>query len=411
VAEPAKPPAAPWYDGLAVDAFVDGYFSMNYLLPKPQAGRNRFRAFDSSNGFAFSWVGLNLTYGGPEASGTVNLRFGPSAERLAGDDTKYGMQYVKQAFATWRPGGEGSPVSFDFGKFDTIFGAEVADTQSNFNYTRGLLYWLAQPAFHTGLRLNANLSPNFWVTALATNGWNNSVDNNIMKSFGLQLSGSIPNRDGSESSLIDAHLGYLVGPEQADNGLLTGFCQGGQTFEPSPTQPGCSNALPNSSPDVRQDAGSSNSALRHLIDLVVGIHPSPKLAFLLNADLGLERTRLGGVDQNPLPKFTDSSQLWWGVSASGRYQFHDQWAAALRAEIFGDPDGRTTVGDDLYVVGVQDLLLTSATLTFDYAPVSGLLLRLDNRLDGASDAVFPRRLRSYETVAVTSTLGVVVSTN
>jgi Putative beta-barrel porin-2, OmpL-like. bbp2 len=400
---------SPWYDKLSVAAFVDGYFSLNYLLPKPQDGRNRFRAYDSSNGFALSWVGLDVSYGTAEASGTVNLRFGPSASRLAGEDAKAGLENVKQAFATWRPGGEGGNLSFDLGKFDTNFGAEVADSQLNFNYTRGLLYWLAQPAFHTGLRVNANFTPNFWLTGFVANGWNNSVDNNMGKSFGLQLSGSVPGKDAEAPPLLDAHLGYMLGPEQVDNGLIVGYCKGGETFEPAART--CTSALPNGSPDVRQDAGDSDTVLRHLLDLVVGLHPSPALSFLLNADLGFERVRLGSADQNPLPGFSEDAQVWWGVSLAGRYQIRDQWAVALRGEVLGDPDGRVTAADDPYIVGVEDLTLLSATLTVDFAPTPGLLIRLDNRLDHGSDAVFPRRLRSYESNAVTSTLGVVVSTN
>ena len=44
------------------------------------------------------------------------------------------------------PGGKGSPITLDFGKFDTIYGAEVAESQDNINYTRGVLYWFGQPA-------------------------------------------------------------------------------------------------------------------------------------------------------------------------------------------------------------------------------------------------------------------------
>ena len=38
----------------------------------------------------------------------------------------------------------------DLGKFDTPYGAEVAESHLNMNYTRGLLY-ASQPVFHTSI--------------------------------------------------------------------------------------------------------------------------------------------------------------------------------------------------------------------------------------------------------------------
>jgi hypothetical protein len=407
---------------LKVSAFVDGNFGMNWSFPKPQEGRNRFRAFDANNGFALSWAGVNLSLGGPEVAGTLDLRFGPSAARLAGsDESAHGLQYVKQAYATWRPGGKDGIFTFDLGKFDTIYGAEVADSQLNFNYSRGLLYWLAQPAFHTGLRVNAAFSQNFWLTGLLANGWNNSIDNNFGKTLGLQVSAAVPSTGASDGAppLVDFHLGYLMGPELVDHGLVAGYCKEGKTFQPSASRPDCTTALPatssntltpTSSPNVPIDAGSANSKLRHLVDLVVAAHPNDKLALLLNADLGFERVRAGTVDANP-PSPINKHQLWWGVSLAGRYQVSDEWGAALRLEVFGDPDGRATADGDAYVNNVKKLVLGSGTLTIDYAAHKYLLLRLDNRVDFANKDVLPARLRSYESHAITSILGVVAKTN
>lgn len=95
----------------------------------------------------------------------------------------------------------------------------------------------------------------------------------------------------------------------------------------------------------------------------------------------------------------------------GRYAFTQEWAGAARAEIYNDPDGRATVGDDRYVVNVPELTLFSATFTAEYAPVENLILKLDNRLDFANEDVMPRQVRSYESFQITSTLGVVAVTN
>jgi hypothetical protein len=323
------------------------------------------------------------------------------------------LQNVKQAFATWHPGGKGSVVTLDLGKFDTIFGAEVADSQLNFNYTRGLLYWLAQPAFHTGLRANFAIADQFWITALVANGWNNSSDNNFGKTLGVQFSAAVPATAADAAPVFDAHLGYLVGPEGQDWSEYSGFCGNGEGFDPIAAdcvapQPG-EPAYPDL---VRRDAGLANGKLKHLIDLVLAAHPTPALALTLNADLGFEATRDPASLMAPiedLPGF--DTQTWWGVSVAGRYQFSPQWAAAVRGEILGDPDARTTVGDDPYIQNVPDLILSSGTLTGEYAPAEALVLRLDARVDAANKDVFPGATRSYSGVQFTTTLGAVVATN
>ncbi len=395
-----------WYDELKLGAFVDGYAGINLSTPKPQLGRNRFHAYNLANGFSLAWGGLDVEYGAQEFAGTLSLRFGPSASALAGGDAEHGLENVKQAFASWRPS---SKFSLDFGKFDTIYGAEVADSQANFNYTRGLLYWLGQPVFHTGLRAAIDISPQFWITALAVNGWNNTIDNNSGKTFGVQFSTSIP-RGSDETPLLDVHLGYLAGPEQRDYGVLTDYCPPGETFNPG--SGACDASNPASSPTVQRDAGAANNveAFRHFIDLVANFHPSNDLSLLLNFDVGFEGTRVGSPDDyGALNEF--DGQSWWGLAVGARYAFSPVWAGALRGEVFGDPDARATSGDDPHVNDVQDLMLYSGTLTIEAAPSDNLLFRLDARLDGANEAVFPRQLRSYEQIQPTLVLGVVATTN
>jgi hypothetical protein len=95
----------------------------------------------------------------------------------------------------------------------------------------------------------------------------------------------------------------------------------------------------------------------------------------------------------------------------GRLQFNDQWAGALRGEIYSDPDGRASDDGDLYVFAQPDLMLYSATLTAELVPARGLILRLDNRLDASNEDVFPSKVRTYGTTQFTSTLGVVVTSD
>ncbi|HYP88766.1 MAG TPA: outer membrane beta-barrel protein, partial [Polyangiaceae bacterium] len=174
-----------WYDAIEFSAFADGYLSVNYNFPKPQSGRNVLRAHDTTNGFALAWVGVNASYPADPVGATVSLRFGPAAREVGNCfnddkstcDANNGLQNVKQAFASWKPGGSDSMLQLDLGKFETPFGAEVSESHLNMNYTRSMLY-ASQPVTHTGLRATLAFADAFDLKLLAVNGWNNSIDNN-----------------------------------------------------------------------------------------------------------------------------------------------------------------------------------------------------------------------------------------
>src|SRR5258708_34294491 len=81
------------------------------------------------------------------------------------------------------------------------------------NYTRGLLF-ASQPLFHTGLRASVAVSDAFDFKLLAVNGWNNTIDNNVGKSFGGQANFHLKHPDDAE--LLSVSLGSLIEPEHDD---------------------------------------------------------------------------------------------------------------------------------------------------------------------------------------------------
>jgi hypothetical protein len=331
----------------------------------------------------------------------ISLRFGPSAERLAAGclsstspcDSAVGLSPIKQAFASWRPGGDGSAVQLDFGKFDTLYGAEVADSQDNINYTRGLLYWFAQPAYHTGLRMGANLGEAFTLKAMLVNGINNSIDNNLGKTLGLQ--GVLNLTRGDDSALGSVALGYMIGPERDDTTVIQ--CGPGEIFSPNNSS-GCVAGTMGETSGTVDRPTTNTKGLRHLIDLVATFTPIDELTLVLNGDYGLESIR-SAADETEF-----ESVDWFGVMAGARYAFSDMFALAGRGEYLGDPHGHVTgVGEDVNLV--------SGTLTLDLRPADFLIVRLDNRLDWSSKEIFQKDVRDLKGTMVTTTLGVVATTN
>ena len=401
-----------WYDAFDVRLFADAYFSWNYNAPKSSVGQaltngnDVIRAFDSANGFSLAWAGLDISHAAEPIGGALSLRFGPAARRYnsscAGTcDAGYGLENVKQAYASWRPGGDGSKVTIDFGKFDTIYGAEVAESQDNINYTRGVLYWLGQPAFHTGFRVNAELSRNLTLRALVVNGWNNTVDNNTGKTFGLQANVHAPRAEGHD--WVAASLGYLGGPEQSDVGPVS--CDAGTVFDPkSPT--GCSAPTPTgpTATTGTVDRPSNNTkGWRHFVDLVVTSDPTDELHLVLNGSLAEEGQR----DTVLSTHFT--SHYWYGGMLGARYLVLPTFALAGRGELYRDQDGITT--GSVNGTRITGATITTGTLTIDFLPSKNLLVRLDNRLDHSTKQMFPHGLHDLRGNQFTSTLGVVVTTN
>jgi len=393
-----------WYDSFGVRVFADSYFSLNYNTPKPQSsGNGVIRAFDTSNGFAVAWAGLDISHAAEPIGGTISLRFGPSAQRYNSScvgkcDADYGLANVKQAFASFRPGGKGSPLTLDFGKFDTIYGAEVADSQDNINYTRGVLYWLGQPAFHTGLRANLAISNNLSARALVVNGWNNTIDNNTGKTFGAQLTAHAPRNDTHE--WVSASLGYLGGPERDDT--VSVQCPSGSVFDPS-SATGCSPGTSGSTSGTVDRPGNNSSGWRHFIDLLITSDPTDSLHLVLNADYATEKQR----DSDFATTFTAHS--WLGAMLGARYLVCEKFAVAGRGEIYHDADGVTTGSvNGIPIVGAT---IYTGTVTLDLLPSKNLLVRLDNRLDSSNKQIFPKGVRELSGTQFTTTLGVVVTTN
>jgi hypothetical protein len=117
------------------------------------------------------------------------------------------------------------------------------------------------------------------LTGLAVNGWNNVLDNNDGKTFGVQ--GTWSNDD------LRISAGYLTGPE-----------------------------------------GDYESLWRHFADVVVA-WSYEQLELLANADYIAEDNGDGTYNQ------------LWGVMLSGRLRFPPFVALALRGEVIADPDDRS----------------------------------------------------------------------
>ena len=194
--------------------------------------------------------------------------------------------------------------SVDVGKWVTPFGAEVIETPSNWNYSRSLLFTLAIPYYHFGIRATHSLSSKASVSLHVANGWNNVIDNNGGKTYGAMLT-LTPN---SHFSLVQTWMG---GPEQKNN----------------------------------------NDNFRHDYDAVMTIS-GKKVSFMTDF--------VWAHESKAAPDGSDV--MWYGLAGYLKFQLAPKFALIPRFEWFKDADGFTTGT----VQQLKEFTLTSEILFNDH---------------------------------------------
>jgi len=356
-------------NGLTFMAFADANYA--YSTQRSNSAQPVHRAYETNtgdflthNGFNLSWFGVDAGYqtGDIWEGGTVgittSLRFGSAAPvYMAGNQTDLGIENLTQAYATWRP----NPCwTLDFGQFNTIYGAEVTESWKNLNYTRGGLYYLMQPFFHTGLRASYTLDESVTFTGMLVNGANNVIETNDSPSWGLQVSHAT-----DDYSVAAGYFG-ATGP-QSDTGNFDNF-----------------------------------------FDLV-GSVSIDKLTLILNADLAFSLFRETDFDAAGRILRVVDTPTYGGVALTAGYQFTPMFGAALRGEFLQDTHNR------LYRFNrAEKVNLTTVTLTLDVKPVEdadNFVIRWDNRLEVSNQDIFANKSGNSTEKYYESVLGVVVHTN
>jgi Putative beta-barrel porin-2, OmpL-like. bbp2 len=171
---PSPTPEPPKVD---FGAFVDIYYGYNFNKVDPS-----LRTFDvQHNTFSLSLAEVNFTKAvTPEsrAGFRTDLDFGKTADLVAAYEPEPNGQeiykHVQQAYVSLLTG----KVQWDAGKFVTPMGAEVIESQDNWNYTRSVLFGYAIPFYHVGVRAAWTASDKVTLNGYLVNGWNNSSEIN-----------------------------------------------------------------------------------------------------------------------------------------------------------------------------------------------------------------------------------------
>ncbi|MEO6238324.1 MAG: porin [Vicinamibacterales bacterium] len=292
VVTPAATPAAAteppevtgFFRGTEIGGLIDARYT--WFSTKPE-GDAQYRNFDTRhNQFGLSMAQIWFSRPATAASRAgfkIKVSGGPATTIVQSLEPGGSpvLDNIEEGFISYlAPVGKG--LQFDVGKFVTQHGAEVIEAKDNWNYSRSLLFALAIPYYHAGVR--ASYAPSDKVTLMATvvNGWNNVAENNGGKTVGAQ----IVFKPMPALSLVQ---NYMTGPEQADN----------------------------------------DGDWRHLSDTIVTLTVTPKLSLMGNYDYGTDT--IAGTRVH-----------WQGVAGYAKVQANRWLAFSPRFEYYDDASGFTT---------------------------------------------------------------------
>jgi hypothetical protein len=374
-AAPAAAPAADTKVNLAgllgpttFTGFVDAYYSFNFNQPGNLGGAsgpngidgNALQFFDNNtNQFSLNAAEMvvdrapDATAGGTGRAGYhIGIIYGQAAQAINGaDSTDRSNLALKEAYVDYiAPIGKG--LTFTFGKFVTPAGAEVIESNGNWNYSRSILFYYAIPYFHFGANAKYTFNTQWAVTGYLVNGWNNTQQVNTGKTYGVSIA-------YTPTKLWAITENYLAGPQ--DDVALVGA------------------------------VGKPNDNWRQLSDTVVTYSPNAKWNFIVNGDYG-----------DAYPTFTTTKGVtttknsqpvdWWGAAGYVKYAPNDKSYFAVRGEYFSDPQGFALFG-----AGNTNGHAGEGTATYAYNLTSGLQTRFEFREDYSNRNIFEKGGRFVKT--------------
>jgi hypothetical protein len=290
---PASAPEKPWYKTVTYNVLAEASYTYNFN--RPDSGLNDYRAFDYEDKtveldqvqFVMQKSVSNPGDGGfrvdVSAGSTVPMvtaAYGLFRNINTGETQHFDLQqaFVSYVFRA------GRGLRLDVGKFFTYLCYEVVDSYSSFNdnASRSFAFTLGTPATHTGLRMSYPFTDKVSGLLVLVNGWDDAIDNNKVKSVGLQVS-------VAPTPKLSLFFNWMGGAEEKDN----------------------------------------DSDRRYLYEITGTYKATDRVTLGFDALYGTEQNA-AGPDQNG---------TWDGIAGYLRFQATDRFALSLRAEVFDDRQG------------------------------------------------------------------------
>jgi hypothetical protein len=339
----------PFLQSINIGGHIAASYGYSFNNPGVNAGANTLCSFQCNHN-ELSLDAAKLEIGRPASEpGKLGFQFdlllgqnaniqGSLAPAVDSNSTPNGVSsdqeiFLQQAYASYNANG----VEIKLGKFETLLGYELFDTDANANITQGVLFTFAIPAFHTGLLLGGSLSEEVTWNAGLVNGFNNTRESGDAKAFMGRLGWS----RGPALVALSSYIGTLGETRTTSQGLVVG----------------------------------DNSRDTQIYDLILEYKPTERLKTWANFDVGRTDNGLPGSD----PTF-------FGVALGTKLQLSEKLYLAVRGEYMNDDQGSRfgPLGLAIGAIGpesLDEIDVYTATVTLGYQLGPGLLARLEYRHD------------------------------
>jgi hypothetical protein len=334
---------------LEVHGLLDVY--LQHDTNRPPSGVTAYRPFDlATDTPSLGLLRATLAHRPGPLGFRLDAGVGDFANEYLRSDPAYAdhpdlaraLSYAEQAFVTGAvPLGRG--LAIDVGKFGTPIGLEDNESNTTWCYSRSLLYTLAEPTFHTGVRATYAASEELTASAFFVNGWNT----NLLAGNGLRSVAAAVVWKPSPSWELQAV--DMIGPERSPTRLA----------DPTLT--------------LRNELSTSGT-------------------FEVTRTIALAATVDYGHDAR------DDGKTWWGVGGYVHVTPLAWLSGTVRGETLADPDG--------YVSGTSQRM-TEITGTLEARTDVGdvrVATRLEYRHDQSDARVFetdgPRPLTARDTATI-----------
>ena len=344
----AAPP--PWYEAITVNGLVSSSYSYNFN--RPPSRLNGFRVFDfDDNSFKLDVAELVLQKPTPHAGDAgfrVDVAAGGSIPRVSAaaglfrDSGGVAQDFDLQQAYIGYLASAGRGLRLDFGKFVTHHGYEVID---------------------------------------GYDGWNDNVTRSFLFGFAIPFTHTGIRAAYAFSDRISGTVMVVNGWDVATDNNRQKSVGAQLSLTPAPEWTVVLNGMYGAErPDNSGDA-------RTMLDMVAMWKPRGRVSLGLNMDHGSE------VDA----VVPGQNARWDGVAAYARVDVARRFSLVARAEQFGDWDGART--------GVSQRL-SEITLTPEFRPARGLVVRGDLRFDHSDHPVFDARSgpKQDQTTAIANVL-------
>jgi Putative beta-barrel porin-2, OmpL-like. bbp2 len=328
----APPPSDPWR-AVKFGATLEALYQYNWNRPPDRSVV--LRAYDTrANTFSIQQVAIVMDAApdldaGRRYGARVDLQFGMATDTVQGSPANEprpeAYRHLWQAFGTYVLPVGANGLHVDAGKYASLLGYETNYAKDNQAFSRAYLFNFL-PFYHSGVRLTLPVNDRVSLLYMLSNGIQQTEDFNDFKSSHVAAILKPAPR-------VTWVVNYYVGQEQPDGG-----------------QPG--------GPD----------GFFRVFDTSVTVTPARRLSLALDVN----------HVTNELTTDDPSSSLQ-GLGAYARYQATATTALGVRYERL----------DDEGLFGGLEQMLQEATLTAEWKPADGFLVRGEFRRDWSNARFFP----------------------